>query len=76
LYKIQIYLKKGKYKSRKLQTPETTYGDVQREEHAIIKPEIHEFEEQDFIMFGRTFVHIGLHSVNTRYTLHRSQNVK
>jgi len=27
-------------------------------------------------MFGQMFVHIGLHSVNTSYTLHRSQNAK
>jgi len=27
-------------------------------------------------MFGQTFVHIGLHSVNTSYTLHRSQKAK
>jgi hypothetical protein len=27
-------------------------------------------------MFGQMFVHIRLPSVNTRYTLHRSQNVK
>jgi hypothetical protein len=53
ILKNQKFFKEGEVKELKIKTPETTCGDVQREERAIIKLLIDEFEEQDLSCLDR-----------------------